>query len=756
MRGELISHTLPNLINGISEQSPKVRLESQSQDEQNTLHDVSRGLRKRLPTHRDIKVNATDNSFIHYIDKGSRGLFAVIIDDGSISAYELNSQKDVPVSTNDRSYLQINDISRKSFAAVSVGDVSWILNKTKTVTIDPAISGNAHPWAAAKIKQIACAVKYTVQVSVYWGDRKQDFWSSYTIPQYNPADKTKAFDLSTLNLPQELVNRIPSLPSGVSKSAISSDSLIVWCGKGNDGITKITVNITDSMANSFTSDFGQDQTVNDFTDLPRQFWEGLTVKVKGDADTADDYYVKWAADGIWRETLKDGEQFKLNAETMPWRLNLEWDTNGDPYFNFVSYNWTPRKCGDTESNLFPSFVNAKCTDIFFHKNRLGLLSESNVVLSESSKYENFFVSTMRTALDTDMIDIASPTNEITQLSYGIPFDKEMIMFSPKTQFALKSGDTLTPSNVALLEASKYENDINNRPTTIGSSLFYVTKLGETSALWEMVTGDQMGNLVSNNVSAHVPTLINGEVISLSGTSLFNKMSVITKQGNETNLFIYSFHNAEGRRLQSAWSKWHFPYSAVVNAKFINSRLYVLLKRPDGYYIEHTNLDTDPISTELKIVPHLDSLREVNADFKPASYEQVYQDREVNRYFTGVPYSMFYQFSPQILKQQNGVAIADARLQLRNIILTVEKTGEFKIEVTPKGRETKTHLIATRIIGGVSSMLSKSPTLLSDDRKTTINSNAHDVKIKIISDKPFPLCIQSAAYRGIAVYRSQPQ
>ncbi|HIF9256530.1 TPA: hypothetical protein ACX6Q6_003554 [Photobacterium damselae] len=755
MNGELVSHTLPNLVNGVSEQSPKVRLESQSQDEVNTLHDVSRGLRKRLPTNRDVKLPfATDDSFIHYVDKGMDGLFAIVIDNKNMCAVNLNTQEPVPIYKPDFNYLDTNGgLPRKSFSAISVGDATWILNKNKVVAKGSAISGNAHPWAAMKVQEIACDVRYNLTVTVWTGTKATNYSTTYTIPRQNPKDSKQPMDLSTVNVPQSLYNGL-KLPAGVNKAVIGGDTLLVWCNKGQNGITKITMTPSDSMADTYSTAFGQDQTVGDFTELPTKFMTGMTVKVKGDTDTSDDYYVTWKDDGVWHETLKDGEQYELDANTMPWRLNLQWGSDSKPFFDFVAYKWTPRVCGDVNSNLFPSFVGNKCTDIFFHKNRLGLISATNVILSEDAKYQNFFLSTMRTGLDTDMIDIASPTCELTELSYAVPFSKEMILFSPKTQFALESGTALTPKSVALLESSKYESDTGVRPISVGSSLFYATKLGRTSSVWEMTMGDSSTNLSASDVGAHVPTFIKGSVTSMTGTSLYNKLCVVAFENGVSNVYIYSFLDQNGNRMQSAWTRWHLDYAAVTNARFLNSKLYFVVKREDGYYVEHTHMDADPLSTELTLVPHLDSLREVNNKYVPVHNEAVYHDRSVDRYFAGVPYSMEYTFSEQVLRQGNdGAPVSDARLQLRNLIMSVKDTGEFEVQVTPEGRPTKIQPVGTRIIGGISSILSPTPTLLTDDRKVSINSNSHTVKIKVVSDKPYPLCIQAAAYKGLVVYKS---
>ena len=46
----LVSKSIPNLINGVSQQPPTLRLESQGEEQENGLSDVVDGLKKRPPT----------------------------------------------------------------------------------------------------------------------------------------------------------------------------------------------------------------------------------------------------------------------------------------------------------------------------------------------------------------------------------------------------------------------------------------------------------------------------------------------------------------------------------------------------------------------------------------------------------------------------------------------------------------------------------------------------------------------------------
>ena len=67
----LVSSSIPNLINGISQQPAEIRLASQAERQVNGLSSVARGLEKRPGTEHKAKLSSTaeSDSFIHSIRK---------------------------------------------------------------------------------------------------------------------------------------------------------------------------------------------------------------------------------------------------------------------------------------------------------------------------------------------------------------------------------------------------------------------------------------------------------------------------------------------------------------------------------------------------------------------------------------------------------------------------------------------------------------------------------------------------------------
>src|SRR5690606_23981077 len=138
-----------------------------------------------------------------------------------------------------------------------------------------------------------------------------------------------------------------------------------------------------------------------FSELPARAVNGFVVEVTGDQTSSfDNYYVRYEADssggdGVWKETVAGDEYDSLDKTTMPHALIRE----ADGTFTFKPLEWEKRKVGDLESNPFPSFVDRKINDVFFHRNRLGFISDENVVFSKAGDYFNFFRGTATATLD---------------------------------------------------------------------------------------------------------------------------------------------------------------------------------------------------------------------------------------------------------------------------------------------------------------------------------------------------------------------
>ena len=327
------------------------------------------------------------------------------------------------------------------------------------------------------------------------------------------------------------------------------------------------------------------ESAKSFTSLPNQCEEGFRLKVSGDnQQEEDDFYVVYrgaAGGGAWKETHKDGIQHEMAPETLPYTLKQKSvDLNGSPVLSFtfgvgsdnVGKTWADRLVGDESTNPFPSFVGKTISDIFFHRNRLGMLSGENVIFSEAGSYFNFFRTTVRTLLDQDVIDVAVSQNEVSELKAALPIQDALLLFTELNQFTITSSQLLTPAEVTIDQSTKFECDLKAAPVSAGNSAFFATKGGNYAGVREYYTEGDTEIKDATLVTSHVPEYLKG-VMRKMVSSTNESMLICLTTDNLKEAYIYKWYNQGNQRVQSAWSKWIFD-TDVVDISFNNSNLYI--------------------------------------------------------------------------------------------------------------------------------------------------------------------------------------
>lgn len=330
--------------------------------------------------------------------------------------------------------------------------------------------------------------------------------------------------------------------------------------------------------------FAFKDSVPSFTDLPKYCVDGFTIQVNGDpARDEDNYYVKFSGSntaGSWEECAKpsrpnDSVYHSFDLSTMPHTLSQ----NADLSFTFGQGTWNSRIAGDDTSNPFPSFVDSKITDIFLHRNRLGLLSDENVIFSEDSGYFNFFRTTVRTLLDTSPIDVAISQNEVSLLKAAVPAQDDLLLFSEANQFALTATALLTPKEITIEPKTKYECDLTASPIGAGTSVFFATKNGNSSGIREYSIVDDSENADAPLITSHIPNYIKGSITHISASTSENVLLLLT-DNSKNECYIYKWYDSNRERIQSSWSKWIFTSKGVsgdtdiVHTFFNNDDLYI--------------------------------------------------------------------------------------------------------------------------------------------------------------------------------------
>ena len=264
------------------------------------------------------------------------------------------------------------------------------------------------------------------------------------------AELTK--DLVLGNLKQKIIDKYHNQGSNTCAVEVAGNGLYIQTNYAFN-----TIGVRGGMAGDSLEAFTT--TAQNISKLPGQCKDGYLVKVSNTEDaTADDYYVRFVTDstggigaGVWEETVAPSIDAGYDYTTMPHALinnrdgTFTWsalsfaDSNNDgtnDYTAVAGNYWVDRICGDDNTNPMPTFVGKKISQLFFVRNRLGLLAGEQVVISQPSDYFNFFVGSAISASDADPIDMGASDVKPAILNFALPMQKGVVMFSEAAQFML--------------------------------------------------------------------------------------------------------------------------------------------------------------------------------------------------------------------------------------------------------------------------------------------------------------------------------
>lgn len=761
----LISESIPNMINGVSQQPPSLRLKTQAEVQENGLSTVVDGLRKRPPTEHISKlINAQlDNAFIHTIRRDEKEFYILVITTNSVLVFDKDgNQRTV---TGDASYFSGLTDPTSDLTATSIADYTFIVNKKKTVAKRAARSEKRPPEAMIYVKQGDYLTDYKITVNYGTGS------ASVTKTTLDASVASNQSDVKTNKIANDLrAALVSNLPSAIFDVELHQSVIYI---KRKDNAGDFTVAVEDSRGNTFLKAFkGQ---CPEFLDLPPTGKLGFRIKVMGSSkDQEDDYYVSLQdpqgnGQYIWREDIASDIELGFDKATMPHQLVKQTDGS----FKLEQATWDDRAVGDDFTNPFPSFTGSKINDIFFHRNRLGFLADENVIFSEAGEYTNFFLKTTLTGLDSNPIDVAVSNNQVSILKHAVPFNESLLVFSDLTQFVVKAGDLLTPESVSIDVSTQFEASLRAKPVGAGRFVFFAFRRGAWSGVREyFVEQASDSNTNALEITAHVPRYISGEVKKLVASS--NEETLLAITDTDPNaVYVYRYYWSAAEKLQSSWSRWTFD-GKILNVDFNMSDIYLLVQRSDGVYLERINLSRDTARgvTTTQFPVHLDrrvtlqtggmtTVPYTDSKLQYVTYKgKIIQASELPTYlaqgvvYAGIPYRFRYRFSEIVMKTENE-PITIGRLQIRTLNVVYYDTGLFEAWVYPKNRDPYVARFTGRVIGSINNTLGKIP-LEYGTFKIPVLSKSDQVYIELISDSYLPCAFQSAEWEGFYQLRSRRQ
>jgi len=610
----LLTTSVPNLSQGVSQQPDNLRYPGQGETQVNAYSSVVDGLVKR-PNSRYVGTLESSaisaDSLVHILNRDSTYKHILVIEPDATTVKVFDTADgsvvnvyDAETGTSAASHAYITDTNpRENLKVLTIADTTYIVNKTKTVAKATAKSDVLAKEAIVFIKQGDYSKEYTVTIdgtdkTYTTGDGSSTHDDSLGTSAGDGTDASSETIAAGIKATYDAAS--------ISGVTVTRDGSVIKLVSTN---STFTVSVRDGLSNIGLGMAYKEVTA--ITDLPKSCYDGFRVKVKGDVELVqDDYYVKFATkddqdfgEGSWKEDIGYDVVKSLDATTMPIKLiprvsdtNYKLIAPGHDVSVTNEAAWTERKVGDDDSNDFPSFTGKTITDIFFFKNRLGFLSGQNVIFSEADEYGNFFRTTVLTLLDSAPIDVGVAHTKVSLLKHAIPFQEKLVLFSPQSQFVLRGADLLTPSTVNISPITEYNVNVDVSPLALSNYIYFPFERGDFQGVYEFFVDSTTDVFDASEVTSHIPKYINKTIKQLVGTPAEDVIvATCNATGAEKQIFVYKYFWQNKEKIQSSWSRFDTTNN-IIGVGFLDSELFMVTTDASNTYLEKMPMEAGVTDT----------------------------------------------------------------------------------------------------------------------------------------------------------------
>lgn len=700
-----------SLLQGVSQQVPRERLEGQVGAQLNMLSDAVTGPRRRPGAQlvRTIAApGATPGTIIGWdTDIGGQVVKLLLnITTGTITMLDTAY---ATIQTLTSPYLIA--ASRKSIRVTTVGERMVIANLANKPTLGPAAAIPDNTKAGFfYIKAGAFAKTYTVTAKI----NGVDYTATYTTPSGAGAGDAA---LSTAEyIASQLVTKFTTAPVSAPATCTVVGAFVYIASTASHTLTLSTDSYSAYIVTSAAA------YLQSASELPARLPAAAHGYTIGTTSVRSPVYYRY--DNTKTQWLESGSvDAPASLLNMPViiRRNL-----ADTAWEFDPTPYEGRFAGDAVSNPTPPFITRGITGIGSFQSRLVLLSGPTASLSGSNKPERWFRSTLTELIDSDPIQVGASANSSAAYQYAVPFQKDLLLFADKYQALIPSGNTaLTPRNATVVITSNFESDLGAQPISLGRTLMYaLPRSTDFYGILEMLPSQYTDSqYISQDVTAHLPKYMPGRC-TWSVSSSVSSLALFGSDGDTYSCTVHEYLWGDQGKAQQAWHKWSFPYP--ISDAFFSGALVTLVFVQNGMIALCT---VDPragaLTSEAETRPYLDmyypltvaaSQVTLNADLltfdpniagrtllsqstgdlagewigtKPVGpgasvLTTVGTGFPAGDVYAGIPFTSTLSPSPPTVKDSNGVVISSNKLTLLRYMVGTVKSGAFNALVRDAG------------------------------------------------------------------------
>ncbi len=463
----------------------------------------------------------------------------------------------------------------------------------------------------------------------------------------------------------------------------------------------------------------------------------------------------------------------------------------DGSFVLKSIKWTDRQAGDEDTAKTPEFLGNPIQEVFTYKGRLALLSGDKTIYSDTENIFSFFKRTTITKLDTDPIETIS-NSKMVDLKHTLPYNNDLLLFSPTSIFTVSSGDVFSNSTIAMDLTWEYPCSTMCKPIAMGDTCLFAYDNGTYSGLYEIYIASSY-NAGVRSITEHITNYIPSNLVKLTAQPQNNIVCALSEKERNA-LYVYNyFYNSENKA-QSAWHKWTFE-GLILGVDFIDQYLYLNIQYDDGVYLERIDISNYQHEEDLEFLFYLDRKTHIynvededelsltyDETSKTTTFEIPYPikeeknfmiiddkgfpliikgfDKESNlisiqgkydsiicgfRYYSEWQPTHIYVRQPS---QTGGLKLIEGLLMLGDITLNYIDSGYFKVKILPKytSLTPSEYEFTGVVLGTKSAMLGKISTH-SDSFLIPVMARNEDIDIVVSNDSYLPCCFTSLVWLG---------
>lgn len=694
---------LKSIIQGVSQQVPRERLDGQVSLQTNMLSDVVRGMRRRPGmrvrsgsigmgptwTKNDIFACSVDveDAAVHVIVSADQGRLLVLSETftvlhDALYPYLLGADARVIQTATLRGFLYVCNTSQQPTKVVSLAG-----------TQDPNFTG----FFYVATGQFSKVYNVTVNLAgaVYTG--------TYTAPSGSaPGD-------AALTTPEYIATQLQTSLFASGGGVLTVDRVGPYVFVRSAPTTPALSVVTDS-GNTYlvTSNASR---VSNVSELPKTLpasANGMLMSVGSNPKTAVWYRYDQAVTNSWLESGAYGSATSII--NMPIRLAL------DGTYSVTTPTYEGRLSGNDDSNEDPAMLTKPVTGFGVFQGRLVMLAGADVCMSAAGKPLRWYRSTVTELLLADPINVYSGAATSTNFTHCVQFNKDLLLFSKSCQAVIPSGNAvISPTTAQIVITSSNSSTNLVAPVVAGRSLLYFAPRSEAFAsVLELVPSNTTDSqYTTNDVSAHLPRYIPGVVRQATASTTSNSVALVAT-GDARSVFIQEYLWSEDKKVQAAWHQWTSP-GDIACTWFVRDTVFLGIVDVSGMYI---------VSIEPQAGDTIDGLRRPFSDLYSAvtitdgtfTVPQVLRTAILNeaemlvtygtgaiagewvgiesvdtltwiatavrntpdgQYFAGLRYNSALSPTAPLLRDKNGVVIGTSSVSLIRWELSMQNVGQFE-------------------------------------------------------------------------------